>query len=41
MLEDVLKNNDEKSIQKYIEENPLLLKMAIGTPEFAHNFVLP
>ena len=41
LLEDILKTNDEKVIQKYLEAHPLILKMVIGTPEFAFNFVLP
>lgn len=41
MLEDILKLNQESKIQKYLEEHPFILKMGIGVPDWAFNYVLP
>lgn len=41
MLEDILKSNQESKIQKYLEEHPFILKMGIGVPDWAFNYVLP
>ncbi len=34
-------SNDERKIQKYLEENPLILVASIGTPNWFYNYVLP
>lgn len=40
-LEDILKTNQELKIQEYLEKHLLILKVAIGVPDWAFNYILP
>lgn len=41
LLKEVLKFNDELKIQKFLEENSVLLRLVLKVPDWAFNYVLP